>query len=156
MVVDLNGIAGFYYDTYAVMQKQGNVMLSQVPYDQNCLTLSPDEEIWKTSITYRLKDFQKFKSIGYGESVITSVDDTDLDAIKTSLSNGEILAYSTYVNSWNCTNIETNSSVPENATYIIFTNGSNQTVNISYSGGEVRYYPVSSTDSKGRYEVETW
>lgn len=46
--------------------------------------------------------------------------------------------------------------VPETAQYVIFTNGSVQTVDIPYSGGEVRYYPTSVTDSSGHYAVETW
>lgn len=43
--------------------------------------------------------------------------------------------------------------LPDGATYVIFSNGSSQTVDISYGGGEVHYYPTSSTDSKGNYEV---
>ncbi len=46
--------------------------------------------------------------------------------------------------------------LPQDVTYIIFTNGSKQTTDISYSGGEIRYYPISSTDSKGNNLVETW
>ena len=46
--------------------------------------------------------------------------------------------------------------VPSGATYIIFTNGSAQTTDISYSGGEMRYYPISQTDSSGHNLVETW
>ncbi len=46
--------------------------------------------------------------------------------------------------------------VPDSATYVIFTNGSSQTVDIAYSGGEVRYYPTSETDSSGHYKVNTW
>lgn len=46
--------------------------------------------------------------------------------------------------------------VPREATYIIFTNGSSQTVDISYPGGSIRYYALSSTDSQGHHQVETW
>jgi hypothetical protein len=46
--------------------------------------------------------------------------------------------------------------VPKNATYIIFTNGSKQTVNISYNGGIMKYYAKDTTDSKGRYNISTW
>ena len=45
--------------------------------------------------------------------------------------------------------------VPEGATYIIFTNGSEQTVDILYSGGEVRYYPLTTKTNNG-YNVQTW
>ena len=43
--------------------------------------------------------------------------------------------------------------VPKEATYVIFTNGSAQTVDISYTGGKVKYTPTT-TDSKGHYNVK--
>ncbi len=46
--------------------------------------------------------------------------------------------------------------LPQGVTNIIFTNGSAQTTDISYSGGEMRYYPLNTTDSKGHNLVETW
>lgn len=46
--------------------------------------------------------------------------------------------------------------VPDGATYIIFSNGSSQTTDIPYSGGEVRYYPIAETDSNGHNKVKTW
>ena len=46
--------------------------------------------------------------------------------------------------------------VPSGATYVIFTNGSSQTVDIPYSGGVVKYYPLSTTDGQGHYQVEKW
>ena len=47
-------------------------------------------------------------------------------------------------------------TVPSEANYLIFTNGSKQTVNIPYDGGEMKYYPVNTTNSKGHYEFKTW
>ena len=47
-------------------------------------------------------------------------------------------------------------NVPSDATYLIFTNGSAQTTDISYGGGEVRYYPVEQTDTSGHNLVNTW
>lgn len=49
-----------------------------------------------------------------------------------------------------------NFDVPEGATYVIFTNGSAQTVDIPYSGGEVKFYPLAETDSQGHYKVANW
>ena len=46
--------------------------------------------------------------------------------------------------------------VPAGVTYIIFTNGSSQTVDISYSGGEMKFYPLSETDSSGHNKVANW
>ncbi len=46
--------------------------------------------------------------------------------------------------------------LPYYAEYIIFSNGSAQTTDIPFPGGEVRYYPISETDSNGRNKVNTW
>ena len=46
--------------------------------------------------------------------------------------------------------------VPKEVTHIIFSNGSSQTTNIKYDGGETRYYPISTTDSNGHNLVNTW
>ena len=45
--------------------------------------------------------------------------------------------------------------IPEDATYVIFTNGSVQTVDIPYVGGDQKFYPVSP-DNNGKYTVENW
>ncbi len=45
--------------------------------------------------------------------------------------------------------------VPNGANYLIFTNGSSQTVDIKYSGGEVKYYALNTKTGNG-YNVETW
>jgi hypothetical protein len=46
--------------------------------------------------------------------------------------------------------------LPYYAEFIIFSNGSAQTTDIPFPGGEVRYYPISETDSNGRNKVNTW
>lgn len=46
--------------------------------------------------------------------------------------------------------------LPQSVSYIIFTNGSAQTTDIVYPGGEVKYYPLSTTDSNGHNLVKTW
>ena len=108
---------GPYYNAYSFMKNQGNVFLSQVPYTLDTSSLSPTEDIWKTSIKYRIKDFHKFSDIGDEGTEITSVDDEDLLPIKTAISNGDVIAYSTYINSWKTTKIKTNLSVKENNKY---------------------------------------
>ena len=45
--------------------------------------------------------------------------------------------------------------VPEGVTYIIFTNGSSQTVDITFEG-EAKYYPTTLTNDKGHFLVEMW
>lgn len=117
VVAGTDEMAGPYYSTYAFMQKQGNVFLKQVPYDLDVTSFTPTEEVWKTSIKYRIKDYQTFESVGEENTQITSPDDEDLVLIKTALNNGEVLAYSTYINSWQSTTLKTNSSAPYNDKY---------------------------------------
>ncbi len=45
--------------------------------------------------------------------------------------------------------------VPSGVKYLIFTNGTNQTVDINYPGGEVKYYALN-TKTGNNYNVETW
>lgn len=45
--------------------------------------------------------------------------------------------------------------VPSGVNYLIFTNGTSQTVDIKYSGGEVKYYALNTKTGNG-YNVETW
>lgn len=45
--------------------------------------------------------------------------------------------------------------VPEGVTYIIFTNGSSQTADITFEG-EAKYYPTTLTNDKGHFLVEMW
>ena len=45
--------------------------------------------------------------------------------------------------------------VPKGATWVIFTNGTNQTVDIPFSG-EAKYYPLPTTNDKGHYIVDNW
>ncbi len=117
-------------DVYEIMKAQGNVPWSMVPYDDDYLSWSPVEDIWKTAIKYRIKDYQFFKDIGYKEnSMITSADDIDLEPIKTALSNGDVLTFSTHIRSWKTSNLKTNSNAPENSNYngevvVIAQNGS--------------------------------
>lgn len=46
--------------------------------------------------------------------------------------------------------------IPEDAAYVIFTNGSAQTVDIPYVGGEQKFYPLTETDSQGHFNVSLW
>ena len=100
------------------MKYQGNVPMSQVPYDENYLTAYPTEEVWRNSINYRLKNYHFFEQIGEFDSPITSPDDSDLDLIKTALNNGEILSYSTMMYGWTHTELTANSMAPENDEHV--------------------------------------
>ena len=117
VVAGTDEMIGPYYSAYAFMKKQGNVFLKQVPYDLDISSFSPTEEIWKTSIKYRIKDFQVFDIIGEKDSLITSPNDEDLVTIKSALSRGEILTYSTYINSWNTVKLSTHLNASYNNKY---------------------------------------
>lgn len=104
-------------DTYNLLNELGCVTLKTLPVDDDFLTWTPVEDVWKTALKYRLKSFQVFKDIGRTDSQITSVNDSDLDLIKTALSNGEVLAVNSYIFSHQTGTLKTNPNAPENDKY---------------------------------------
>lgn len=110
-------VGSFSSDVYDIMKKQGNVPITLVPYDNDYLSWSPVKEIWRESIRYRIKDYQYFEEVGTKDTQITSPDDDDLTVIKTALSNGDVLTYSTYISDWKSINLKTNFAAPENSKY---------------------------------------
>ncbi len=127
-------------DIYSVLKYQGAATLEQIPYDSDYLSWSPDEDIWSSTGDYRITDYQELK-YGRGNTPITSPDDEDLEVIKTALSNGDILTYSTYIYSWNYSRLEKNEEVPENDAYAgesiataqIGSNGSHRMTIVGYN-----------------------
>ncbi len=119
-----------YYEVYDSLKYNGSASMFAVPYDDNCTSWSPTEEVWKDAIKAQLKDYQVFEDLGTSETQITSVNDEDLLPIKTSLSNGDILTFSTYAYSFNVEQIEINASTPENTEYF------NEYVVTHLNGGE--------------------
>ena len=128
---------------YKFMTYQGNVPISMVPYDDDYLSWSPTEEVWRTSIKYRLKGYQYFDDIGGEDTQITSADDSDLEAIKTALSNGDVLSFSTHVTSFVKETLKTNSNAPENSNYA----GESVVVRKSGSDGSHRMTLVGYNDN---------
>ncbi len=104
-------------ELFQVMAWQGLAPMSLVPYDDDYKSWMPTEEIWSTAIKYKVKSYQYFDELGLKDTRITSADDSDLDAIKTALSNGEVLTYSTFISSWKTNMIRTNPMAPENYKY---------------------------------------
>ena len=103
---------------YEFMQYHGNVPISMVPYDDDYLSWTPTENVWKTAIEYKLKDYQNFDIIGNDDTKITSPDDEDLLPIKTALNNGEVLAMSTFANCFRTAKLKENADAPENSKYL--------------------------------------
>ena len=117
-------------DVYANMKRFGNTHLSMVPYDDDYLSWTPVEDVWKTAIKYRIESYEYFEEIGREDAQITSVDDADLEPIKTALSNGEVLTFSTEIYSWKIDKIKTNASAVESNKY------SGQEVVVAQNGTE--------------------
>lgn len=112
---EYNGLV--YNQAYEMMMHQGNVPMSVAPYDDDYLSWSPTEEVWREAIKYQVKDYQSFDEFGKNEKQITSTDDEDILPVKTALANGDVLAFSTYAYSFNVDKLKTNSSAPENAKF---------------------------------------
>ena len=109
---------GLIYDhAYEMMMHQGNAPISLVPYDDDYLSWSPTEEVWREAIKYQVKDYQKFEDFGREDKQITSPNDEDLIPVKTALANGDVLAFSTYAYSFNVDKLKTNPSAPENSKF---------------------------------------
>ena len=46
--------------------------------------------------------------------------------------------------------------VPSDADYVIFTNGSSQTIDIPFDGSEVNFYALSEIDENWHHLYKTW
>ena len=104
---------------YGILKQHGCPTLKSVPYNEkDYLSWSTDEKVWREAIRYRLEDYQIFDKIGEDGKDITSPDDPDLLAIKTALSNGDVLTCSTFFDSWETKTLKTNAAAPENNKYV--------------------------------------
>lgn len=108
----------FHDDVFDFLKLQGCATLGTVPYDEDdILDWHANETAWRESIRSRLIGFQDFEELGTEETHISSPYDSDLQAVKTALANGDVLTYSTEIDSWNVTRLQKESSVPENSKY---------------------------------------
>ncbi len=106
------------FKNYQLLQQHGCPTAKTLPYDGvDYKGWSTDEKVWREAMRYRIKDYQEFTDIGGEGKEITSNDDTDLLAIKTALSNGEVLKFSSYIYSWKSDKLKTNPNAPENDKY---------------------------------------
>lgn len=112
------GTGAWDKDGYNIMKEIGSVPLSEVPYNtKEWNNWFATEEVWKEAMKYRIKDYTYLKDIGMDNSSITSPDDSDLLAIKTLLSQGEVLGVTTPIYSWDVEYIKAHPDVPENDKY---------------------------------------
>ena len=113
--IDIGSLAE---NLYKSMSWQGVAQMQFAPYDNDYLSWTPTEEAWSNALKYKVKSYQFFDDLGLEDSQITSSDDSDLDIIKTALSNGDVLAYSTCIYSWKSVKLKANSMAPENEKYV--------------------------------------
>ena len=111
---------GWDIDDFTLMQELGNVPLSTVPYTvDEYLSWHPQESIWREALNYRVKSYEYFDDVGDKiETQITYVDDPDLTKIKESLANGDVLSFTTIIESLNVIRIKEHKDVPENSKYV--------------------------------------
>ncbi len=109
------------YEVYEAIKTMGAAKATDVKIQtskytpSNYLSWHATDDVWAKALENRLTDYSFFKTTvttDYGYSYqstypvnpsgtpVTSNKDSDLDAMKTALSNGDILCFITYVNSW--------------------------------------------------------
>ncbi len=100
---------------YEMLLNKGCLTCSQRDLSQGFDSWVPSEEMWNNADNFRISSYEFFGTeLGVGDHRITSVDDPDLNTIKTALNNGEILAFCTFIFSFKEDKIKYNSSLPEN------------------------------------------
>ena len=129
---------------YAILKSQGVPPITMVPYDdKNHLSWNADGKIWREAMNWRLEDYKDLVYIGKEGKEVTSPTDSDLDEIKTALNNGQVVTFSSFMNSWVYGNLKTHPDAPENAKYegerivkyVNGTKGSHRMVIVGYNDG---------------------
>ena len=129
---------------YAILKNQGVAPITMVPYDdKNHLSWNADGKIWREALNWRLEDYKDLTYIGKEGKEVTSPTDSDLNEIKSALNNGQVVTFSSFMNSWVYGNIKTHPNAPENAKYegekilkyVNGTKGSHRMVIVGYNDG---------------------
>ena len=79
-----------------ILNATGSAPLSLVPDYGDLYSWHPGYEIWREAANYRIGSFMRYDYIGHANSLVTSVDDPDLDVIKATLRNGDVISCSSY------------------------------------------------------------
>ena len=79
-------------------------------YSNYQYTWYPTEKIWTSATEHRIGEVVHIRDISHTGTPITSADDSDLDLLKTTLSNGKLVAFATYFNTFNYTVIPEDSA----------------------------------------------
>lgn len=108
-----NGAAGVS-ECFNVLSSIGCPTIKSFPNAEDPISWATEAEIWREAFNYRLKWAQNIENVGTDETQISSPDDPDLQAIKTALSNGDVLRFSSHISGWHFDRIKTNENAPEN------------------------------------------
>lgn len=92
------------------LKKIGCVTNEEFPYNGDYSIWPTNEEAYKSAAKHKVKKFEVLENVGIDGKIITSTDDDDILAIKTALSNGDVLPFKTYFNSFNYSKLKSNNS----------------------------------------------
>lgn len=98
----------WYYWAYDIGLKNGVASWAEFPYDTNFREWSTDASVWTNAI------YRRFDSYGYVSGTDTA---TGIELVKQMLTNGYILNFPTYINSWNWTTIKNDTSTSDDDAY---------------------------------------
>ncbi len=87
----------YFSDNYNLLKNHGVAKWSEFPYDSNYLSWNLDPGVWRNAISSRTNTVQY---------VYSASSSTGLQQIKELLTNGYILVFGTYINSWQYTTIK--------------------------------------------------
>lgn len=103
---------------YEILENIGCPYDKSFPYDgRDYLSWPNGEDIWREAIRYRIKSYSTVNAHGTKSYPITSPDHQRLLALKTALSNGEILRFSV-LSLYGGSYLRHNDNAPENDKYI--------------------------------------
>jgi len=130
-------------ENYAVLKTQGAPPITMLPYDEEHMSWNADAKVWREALNWRLDEYKNLEFIGRDGREITSPTDPDLNEIKTALSNGQMITFSSFMNSWVYDTIKVHSDAPENSKYagekivkyLNGTKGSHRMVIVGYNDG---------------------
>ena len=123
MINNGESIGTYYSDALKILSEIGAVSLKTVPLETSTsdiiTNIKAKKENWIEARGNKIKEYYNV-NIGDGEAetLITSPDDSNLDAIKRALAGGEILTATTYASCWKTEKIVSSKDAPGNAKYL--------------------------------------
>ncbi len=97
LIVGGNNRGSQPWDIYELLGNNGCPTYATVSNTTDYKTWNPDYTTWREANQYRISNYMYYADVGYKESRITSVDDSDIAAIKATLRNGDIISFMGYI-----------------------------------------------------------